>query len=164
MSPLVFLSIPVEDTSGVARQKNVLVWSSMQNQQKLLSISKFLIMQTKMLKRSCRSLLKGVELDIRPLGLLIVTKYMKVREKEFRIQTATLARQVCSGDLNFFDFLKQVGPEGDPYCTGDDEVDELINLLEHQPKEGGFGGANKKEYAAYMEDIDALIEELEHSS
>jgi len=54
---------------------------------------------------------------------------MKVREKEFRIRTANLARQVRSGGFNFFDFLTQVGPEEDPYCKGDDEVDELINFL-----------------------------------
>lgn len=52
---------------------------------------------------------------------------------EYRKKVAELAKQVLSDQLSFFDFLSEIGGEDWAYETGDEDVDELIDLIEHQP-------------------------------
>lgn len=58
------------------------------------------------------------------------------REPEYRHKVAELARLVLSDSLDYFEFLTEVGGHPDAYQTGDDEVNELIDLLEHWPAFG----------------------------
>ncbi len=43
----------------------------------------------------------------------------------------------------------------------DKTVDELIDLIEHEPKRGGFMGLSEKERTAYRTSIRRIIEQLE---
>jgi hypothetical protein len=58
------------------------------------------------------------------------------REPEYRQKVRELATLVLSDSLDYFEFLTEVGGHPDAYQTGDDEVDELIDLLEHWPAFG----------------------------
>jgi hypothetical protein len=82
------------------------------------------------------------------------------REPKFRQHEAKLARRVCSRELEFFAFLKQI-PVESPYQTGDDEVDKLIDLLEYEPAANGIFGAGKQKHAEHVAQIDQLIKWLE---
>ena len=48
-----------------------------------------------------------------------------------------------------------------PTDTGDDEIDSLFDLIEHQPKLGGFLGVRKSTYDNYNSEIFRLIKKLE---
>ena len=87
---------------------------------------------------------------------------MKRRESKYRSQVAEMAKQVCQGKLNFFVFLKEISGAKNVYETGDDQVDELIDLLEHMPAKNGFGGVGEKEHQKYMQEIYTLIAQLEN--
>ena len=82
---------------------------------------------------------------------------MTRREIDYRRKVASFAKKVREGSIIFFDFLEGIGGE---YKTGDDEVDELIDLFEHEPAKGGILGVSEEEYAGYMNEVDRLINEL----
>jgi hypothetical protein len=86
---------------------------------------------------------------------------MKRREEDYRRRVATLAHSLRSGELEFFDFLKEIGGNGNPYDTGDDEIDQLVDLFEHEPSVGRLFGVNPVQYAAYLLQIDTIISRLE---
>ncbi len=44
---------------------------------------------------------------------------------------------------------------------GDSLVDEFVDLIEHEPKRGGFMGLNEKEWIAYQRSVASAIEALE---
>ena len=44
--------------------------------------------------------------------------------------------------------------------SNDEAVAELVDLLEHEPKRGGFLGVNDKEWAQYQSDIQQAIDVL----
>jgi len=69
--------------------------------------------------------------------------------------TARLAKELYAGEITFDDFLMQA-PEDDT----DEEISELIDLITHEPKKGGFMGVSPKEHDKYMEEIKELIEKL----
>ncbi len=48
-----------------------------------------------------------------------------------------------------------------PTDTGDDEIDSLFDLIEHQPKLGGFLGVRQSTYDNYNSEIFRLIKKLE---
>lgn len=79
------------------------------------------------------------------------TPPVKMREPTFRRHVADLAKLVLAERLDYFHFLTEVGGEPDAYETGDDEVDELIDILEHHP---AFG----------LDRLDALLQELSLSA
>ena len=56
-----------------------------------------------------------------------------LRDQQYRRHVAELAIEVWAGRLPFFEFLERVGSDPDPYTTGDQVVDDLIDFLEHQP-------------------------------
>lgn len=70
------------------------------------------------------------------------------------IDLGRLAEEYLAGQVSFGDFM-QAAPE-DPE---DEEVAELIDLIEHEPKRGGFLGVSPKEYERHM----ARIRELARS-
>lgn len=70
-----------------------------------------------------------------------------------RTQVAIQARAVIEGRLKYRDFVDAL-PKG----TDDDEiVAELIDLIEHEPKVGGFLGTSAKEHAKYMARVHEII-------
>jgi len=77
---------------------------------------------------------------------------MNKNKIEYRKKVAELAKEVIRKELKFFDFLSEIGGKDWAYETGDKEVDELIDLLEHLPL-----GASQK----YYEKIWLIIEKLE---
>ena len=56
-----------------------------------------------------------------------------LRDQQSRRHVAELGIEVWAGRLPFFEFLERIGAEPDPYTTGDQVVDDLIDFLEHQP-------------------------------
>lgn len=86
------------------------------------------------------------------------------RDQEYRRNVAALARRVRAGDLKFFAFIEAVGSEDDPYETGDEDVNELIDLFEHEPAVGPwwlfFLRVTPEMRAAHLAKTDALIEKL----
>ena len=83
-----------------------------------------------------------------------------VRDISFRRSVAASARHVRAGSLSFLDFVKQIGS----YETGDELVDELIDLLEHEPAEGGWFGVGRQVHSEYVAEIDRIIEQLDSES
>ncbi len=73
----------------------------------------------------------------------------------YRKKVAELAKEVILEQLSFFDFLSEIGGEDYVSKIGDEEVDELIDLIEHIP----YGSSQK-----YYEKIWDLIGRLENSS
>jgi hypothetical protein len=80
---------------------------------------------------------------------------------EYRRRVAALARRVRAGEMDFIAFLDDIGPQDHPYETGDRQVDELIDLLEHEPKVGGVFGVSFLFHRAHVAKIDQLIAALE---
>lgn len=78
---------------------------------------------------------------------------MAKRDVDFRRSVASLARRVRSGDLSFFDFIKQIGG----HYPGDELIDELIDRLEHEPGVGGWFGVDPKTHSEYVAEIERII-------
>jgi hypothetical protein len=74
---------------------------------------------------------------------------------ELRKRVAGLARDLYAGKLTWEQFMDQV-PE-----TEDDDVAELVDLIEHEPKKGGLLGVNAKAHQDYLTTVFALISKLE---
>lgn len=70
-----------------------------------------------------------------------------------RAQVAVQAQAVIDGRLKYWDFVDALPPETDQ----DELIAELIDLIEHEPKVGGFLGASGKEHAKYMARAHELI-------
>ncbi len=81
---------------------------------------------------------------------------MAIRDSDFRRSVAISARGVRSGGLSFFDFIEQIGG----YYAGDELVDELIDLLEHEPAVGGWFGVSPETHSEYVAQIDRIINKL----
>jgi hypothetical protein len=69
-----------------------------------------------------------------------------------RVSIGQLAEDYLEGRMPFKDFMRAM-PDPPP---GQD-VAELIDLLEHEPKRGGFLGASPEEYDRHMERIRELV-------
>jgi hypothetical protein len=72
-----------------------------------------------------------------------------------RVKIGQLAEDYLDGRVPFSDFMRAM-PDPPP---GED-VAELIDLIEHEPKRGGFGGASPEEYDRHMERIRELARSL----
>jgi len=75
-------------------------------------------------------------------------------ESDFRRTVASLAKAFYEQRLTFEQFLKQFP------VTNDEEVTELLDLIEHEPKKGGFFGVSEESYREHMEKIYRLIDRL----
>lgn len=77
---------------------------------------------------------------------------------EYRQKVVELAIDVIDGKLDLFDFLDEVGGEENVYKTGDDEVDQLIDLLEHLPI------SSSRKYEEYLTEIKHCLTKLKSST
>jgi hypothetical protein len=68
---------------------------------------------------------------------------------------AKLARQYYSKEISYYQFVDSFPEETDS------EIFELFDLIEHEPKQGGFLGVSKIDHDLYLIDIFKLIELLE---
>jgi DNA-binding ferritin-like protein (Dps family) len=77
--------------------------------------------------------------------------------KALRLEVATKAKEYKTGKLAWRDFMQGFGRS-----TGveDSLIEELVDMIEHEPKRGGFMGVNEKEWKQYEDRINVLIEEL----
>jgi len=72
-----------------------------------------------------------------------------------REEIAQRARRYLEGALGFEEFMRLA-----PEQTDDDDIAELVDLIEHEPKRGGFLGASEREYVAHMTRIRELVDKL----
>jgi hypothetical protein len=95
---------------------------------------------------------------VRPAASAIVRPRGRYRQRQFAMVEPTnvghLAELYLAGRLSFQEFML-AAPE-DPE---DEDVAELIDLIEHEPKRGGFFGASAEEHDRHM----ARIRELASS-
>lgn len=75
---------------------------------------------------------------------------------ENKALAAKLGRQLLAGEIPYEEFVNQF-----PEDKSDDEIEELLSLIEHQPKPGGLFGVSKNEYMFYQQKIWGVIEKLE---
>jgi hypothetical protein len=75
-------------------------------------------------------------------------------DKEDPMNVGRLAEDDLAGRLSFDDFMRAVPEDPD-----DEDVAELIDLIEHEPKRGGWFGASPEEHDRHM----ARIRELARS-
>jgi hypothetical protein len=68
---------------------------------------------------------------------------------------ARLAKELYEGKITFSEFLTAV-----PDDATDDDIAELIDLITHEPKRGGFMGVSTAEHERYLAKINLLIEKL----
>ena len=75
---------------------------------------------------------------------------------EDRKLAAKLGRQIMEEKISFSQFSKEF-----PKDKTDAEIVNLFDLIEHQPKQGGFWGLSKKKFDLYNLNIMRTIEYLE---
>jgi hypothetical protein len=76
--------------------------------------------------------------------------------EEIRKKFAVLVRKLYAGEISFDDFLSEA-PEQDQ----DGLIGEIVDLIEHEPQNGGFLGVSNSSQELYMQQIFSLIEKLE---
>jgi len=76
--------------------------------------------------------------------------------KELQIEVATKAKEYKAGNTTWDDFMLGCGE----IDVEDPLIDELVDMVEHEPKRGGFMGASEKEWQMYEARINYLIEEM----
>jgi cell division septum initiation protein DivIVA len=83
---------------------------------------------------------------------------MNAEERDVKKKVASLARKLYEKEITYQQFMRQV-PE-----TDDEEVAELLDLITHEPKRGGWFGASAQEHDRHMEEIFRLIRKFEVES
>lgn len=73
-----------------------------------------------------------------------------------RQKAAALARELYDKKIDFDTFATSV-------VESDNDIGELVYLITHEPKCGGFMGVTREQHESYMKDIWHLIELLEQS-
>ncbi|NDK54286.1 hypothetical protein [Pontibacter fetidus] len=66
------------------------------------------------------------------------------------------AKEFIAGKIDY----KQLN-DNFPDDTNDKEINELFDLIEHQPKLGGFLGVSQETYDQYNQNIDRILKRLE---
>jgi hypothetical protein len=79
-----------------------------------------------------------------------------MKDKTVRKLASNLGRLIQDGRISYDQFVDDY-----PFNTGDDEIDKLFDLIEHQPKPGGLFGVRQATYDNYLKEIENLIELLE---
>ena len=69
---------------------------------------------------------------------------------------AKLSRQLYAKEITFNKFVDDF-----PMDSNNSDIDQLFDLIEHEPKCGGFLGVSKMRHDLYIADIFKLIEKLE---
>lgn len=76
--------------------------------------------------------------------------------KSLQIEVATKAKEYKAGNMTWNQFILECGDTE----VEDPLIDELVDMIEHEPKRGGFMGASEKEWKRYEDRISYLIDEL----
>jgi len=79
-----------------------------------------------------------------------------VNDMTDRQKAAALARDLYAKKIDFKRFIMTVTGE-----DTDEEISELVELITHEPKSGGFLGVKKSVHDEYMTNIWSLVEKLE---
>jgi hypothetical protein len=72
-----------------------------------------------------------------------------------RVNIGQLAEEYLAGRVSFADFMRAVPEE-----PQDEDVAELVDLIEHEPKRGGFLGASPDEHNRHVERIRELVRSI----
>jgi hypothetical protein len=77
-------------------------------------------------------------------------------EPDLDRQAAAAAARAClANELSWYEFL-------DRFSESDDElISDLVDLIEHEPKRGGFLGVNEQAWADYQSQVTAAIDALD---
>ena len=78
---------------------------------------------------------------------------------ELRKRIAKLAKGIYTKEVTYKEFMQEVPEEGQ-----DELIDELVDLIEHEPQKGGIFGIKEKDHATYLKEIFEVINKLENSS
>ena len=78
-----------------------------------------------------------------------------VADSEDKLQAAKDARAYIAGDLSWDAFIMTYGE------TESDSIGELVYIIEHEPKRGGFLGVREKDWQTYVDSREEAILELE---
>ena len=81
-------------------------------------------------------------------------------ENEYRNKIAHLAKDVIADKLTFREFLGQVREQESNREPTNEDVDELVDLLAHTPKLGGWFGVSQNEYDKYYLEINKIIKKI----
>ncbi len=76
--------------------------------------------------------------------------------KEARHRVAKMAKSYLQGHTSLRNFMDETAD-----FEGDSLIDELVDLIEHEPKHGGFMGLNEKEWLEYRRSVENTIQALE---
>jgi hypothetical protein len=71
-----------------------------------------------------------------------------------RARAAKAAKDYQAKNISWDSFMEEFGE------SNDEKVEELVDLIEHEPKRGGFMGVNEKEWANYQTQVEQTIEAL----
>ena len=71
-----------------------------------------------------------------------------------RRRVAQAAREYQANNMTWNAFIGKYGEYEDKL------IGELVDLIEHEPKRGGFMGANEKEWAEYQQQVEQAISAL----
>ena len=78
------------------------------------------------------------------------------KQREARQRVASIARSYLQGKTSWQNFIDE-----NAVYEGDSLIDELVDLIEHEPKRGGFMGLNEKQWLVYRRSVENAIESLE---
>lgn len=76
---------------------------------------------------------------------------------ERRLKAATAGRKYLTEELSWHAFI-------DEFSESDDElIENLVGLIEHEPKRGGFMGVNESKWLEYRNEVTNAIAVLERT-
>lgn len=81
---------------------------------------------------------------------------MKRASREIRLAAANAARRLLKNEINWSQFVDDFGDR-----EADDDLWELFDLIEHEPKVGGWFGVSKEKYEVHKAETWRYIELLE---
>jgi hypothetical protein len=73
-----------------------------------------------------------------------------------QVEVAYKAKEYKAGNMTWDEFIDACAETE----VEDPLIDELVDMIEHEPKRGGFMGVSEKEWKRYEDRINFLIEEL----
>ncbi len=81
--------------------------------------------------------------------------YMAEDFKVLRHDAAEAGRAYLSSSLSWDEFMERLAG------SKDELVSDLVDLIEHEPKRGGFLGVNEEQWARYLSQLSSAIAALE---
>ncbi len=77
---------------------------------------------------------------------------MHSNTSDIRREVASAARGYLEHRITWQEFMDQMSE-----FEGDELIDELVDLIEHEPKKGGFMGINERDWQEYQGNIRHII-------